>query len=209
MQIRQKNSSRVAKLIQGFLSGQVDSAPDFLQIEGSLYPLELLIELGLEKLTCDYYYIFLDSQSVGRDELQAPQLVRYVSLYKLKVKLQVAISFSNAENMPAFMFSCFLLNYNFYLCRAGLGVTRDRWLASCGQLLGWLAQVHTALEMSLPLQNSLPSNTFTVMASKALKYYQSEMSPVRSVAGLLSPGSFLQEFSFGVNTEAVRDLLTE
>lgn len=100
LQIRQKNNSRAAKLIQGFLSGQVESTPDFLQIEGSLYPLELLIELGLEKLTCDYYYIFLDSQSVGRDELQAPPLVRQV----LSIRLHFcnSIFFRNTENKPSY-----------------------------------------------------------------------------------------------------------
>lgn len=96
-----------------------------------------------------------------------------------------------------------------WTCSSGLGVSRERWLASCGQLLGWLAQAHTALEMILPLQNSLPTNSVSLMSSKALKYYQSEVSPVRSVAGLLSAGSFLQEFSFDIKTEAVRDFLTE
>lgn len=162
--IRPKNTTRAAKLIKSFVSGQADSAPNFLDIEGSLFPLELVIEMGLEKLTTDYYYIFCESRLVGRDELKAPTLLQ-----------------------------------------AGLGVPREKWLASCGQLLSWLAQVHCALEIVLPLPNSLSGNSVPYIASSALKYFQSETSPVRDVAGLLTPGGSLQEFSINVTTDAVRE----
>lgn len=162
--IRPKNSTRASKLIQGYVSGQVENNLEFIEMEGSLYLLELLIEMGLEKLTTDYYYIFLESQLVSRDELQAPELVR-----------------------------------------AGLGVPKDKWFASCGELLGWLAQVHTALEIVLPLQEAMQSSSFPFMASKPLKYYQSEKSPIRSVAGLLSPSNSVQEFSFNVKSDYIRD----
>lgn len=71
----------MAKIINNFLCGNLDSMPDFLEMEGSLYPLELLIELGLEKLTTDYCHVFLDSQLAGRNELQTPELVRQVPMF--------------------------------------------------------------------------------------------------------------------------------
>lgn len=164
--IRPKNNTRAAKLIQSFVAGQSD-CPDFLHMDSSLLGVELLIEMGLEKLTSDYRYIFLDSHLVSRDLLQPPQMVR-----------------------------------------GGLGVPRDTWLASCGQLLGWLAQVHCGLEIALPLLESMPNNSTPYIAAEALKFYQSEESPVRSVAGLLTPGNALQEFSWNVKIDSVIQNIT-
>ncbi|XP_034234592.1 uncharacterized protein LOC117641410 [Thrips palmi] len=162
--IRPKNSTRAAKLIQGFISGQVDSTPNFMEIEGSLFPLELLLELGMEKLTTDYYYVFSKSKLAGRDELQDPQLIR-----------------------------------------PNLGVPKEKWLASCGQLLGWLAQVHCALEMTLPLEAPMTKITIQSMASKALKHFQSENSPIRSVEALLTPGNSIQEFNLPITPAAIQE----
>ncbi|KAK3920223.1 Protein zwilch-like protein [Frankliniella fusca] len=161
--IRPKNDTRAAKLIRSFVSGKSDTT-NFLDIEGSLFPLELIIEMGLEKLTTDYYYIFRESQLVGRDELQAPVLLQ-----------------------------------------SGLGVPREKWVISCSQSLSWLAQVHSALELVIPLPNSLSAKTVRFVASKALKHFQSETSPVRDVAGLLSSEGCVQEFSIDVSADAVHE----
>lgn len=82
-------------------------------------------------------------------------------------------------------------------------MSKEKWFASCGQLLGWLAQVHCALEMALPLEGSMSEITVRCMASTALKRFQSENSPVRSVEALLIPGNSIQEFSLAVNPQAI------
>lgn len=130
-------------------------------------PLELLLEIGVEKIMRDYEFIFVESQICGASALKAN--FKKTGLPRLDATMNVRKSLHNAAAPQSQARKTFLRSTDSQSVEEDIGFQNSRFnQPEIEQTLGRLAQIHFILEHLLLLQLNLSLDSIQVPVTEAL-----------------------------------------